>query len=222
MCNLSVNWDLNIKGSFKKLLCALSEHPGLCSYNYDCTEQLYHPNRCPSSPPPRSQMFYCISQILTFAMPVQLRMAITTVNIAHFISGQSPTFTDNIEVLKTWPIPSHNLLNNIQEKALEMHSMSICYPHVPTSHPARQLHFPLWVFTYWMETSLLCMYMTGPWSSAELWLTKERTATASYHSPDRQCLCEEAQAMFLAIPWAGDVHRFTKAEPVIKLASYLS
>ncbi|KAF8220355.1 hypothetical protein L208DRAFT_1054374, partial [Tricholoma matsutake] len=42
------------------------------------------------------------------------------------------------------------------------------------------------------------------------------------HSPDRRHLCEEAQAMFLAIPWAGDVHRFTEAEPVIKLASNLS
>ncbi|KAH9997394.1 hypothetical protein BJV74DRAFT_768368, partial [Russula compacta] len=35
-------------------------------------------------------------------------------------------------------------------------------------------------------------------------------------------LCKEAQAMFLAIPWAGDVHGFTEAEPVIKLATYLS
>lgn len=69
-----------------------------------------------------------ISQILTFAMPVQLRMAVTTVNVAHFVSRQLSTFTDNIEVLKTWPIPSHNLLDNIQEKALEMHSMSIRYP----------------------------------------------------------------------------------------------
>ena len=77
-----------------------------------------------------------ISQILAFAMPTQLRMAVTTVNVAHFVSGQLPTFTDNINILKTWPIPSHNLLDNIQEKALEMCAMSIRYPHVPTSHPA--------------------------------------------------------------------------------------
>jgi len=151
-----------------------------------------------------------ISQILAFAMPSQLRMAVTTVNVAHFVSGQLPTFTDNINILKTWPIPSHNLLDNIQEKALEMHAMSIRYPHVPTSHPARQLHFPLWVFTYWKETSLLRTYVTSPWSGAELWLTKERTAAASYRSPDR--CCEEAQAMFLAIPWAGDVHGFTEGQ----------
>jgi len=153
-----------------------------------------------------------ISQILAFAMPSQLKMTVTTVNIAHFVSGRLPTFADNIEVLKTWPIPSHNLLHSIHEKALEMHARSIRYPHVPTSHPARQLHFPLWVLTYWREASLLRMYVTGPWSRAELWLTKERTATASYRSPDRRRLCEEAQAMFLSIPWAGDVHGFTEAE----------
>lgn len=103
-----------------------------------------------------------------------------------------------------------------------MDAKSIRYPHLPTLHPARQLYFPLWVLTYWKETSLLCMHVAAPWSRAELWLMKEKNSTASYHSPDRRRLCEEAQAMFLAIPWAGNVHGFTEAEPVIKLATYLS
>lgn len=90
------------------------------------------------------------------------------------------------------------------------------------SHPARRLFFPLWVLTYWKETLLLCMHVTAPWSRAELWLTKEKASTASYCSPERRHLCEEAEAMFLAIPWAGNVHGFTEAEPVLKLASYLS
>ena len=62
----------------------------------------------------------------------------------------------------------------------------------------------------------------APWSRAKLWLTKEKSSMASYRSPDRRHLCEEAQAMFLAIPWAVNVHGFTNAEPTIKLASYLS
>lgn len=94
-----------------------------------------------------------ISEILAFMMPSQLRMAVTTVNMAYFISRQSPTFTDKIGILKTWPILSHNLLHNIQEKAQEMQAKSICYPHLPSAHPARQLYFPLWVLTYWEETS---------------------------------------------------------------------
>lgn len=163
-----------------------------------------------------------ISEILMFVMPLQLRMAVTTTNISHFVSGQLPTFTDKIGILKTWPIPSHNLLHNIQKKAIEMHARSICYPHLPVSHPARQLYFPLWVLTYWKETSLLRMHVIGPWSRAELWLTKQRTTTASYRAPDMRRLCEDAQAMFLSIPWAGDVHGFTEAEPITKLACYLS
>ena len=103
-----------------------------------------------------------ISEILTFTMPLQLRMAVTTTNIAHFVSGQLPTFTDKIGILKTWPIPSHNILHNIERKAIEMRATSICYPHLPTSHPARQLYFPLWVLTYWKELSLLCMYVIRP------------------------------------------------------------
>jgi hypothetical protein len=162
-----------------------------------------------------------ISEILTFTMPLQLRMAVTTTTIARFISRQLPTFSGKIEILKTWLIPSHSLLHNIQQKALEMHARSICYPHLPTSHPAQQLHFPLWVLTYWKETSLLQMYVTGPWSRAELWLMKQRAATASYRSPDWRRLCEDAQAAFLSISWAGDVHGFTEAEPITKLASYL-
>ena len=163
-----------------------------------------------------------ISEILTFTMPLQLRMAVTTTNIAHFVSRQLPTFTDKIGILKTWPIPSHNILHNIEKRAIETHARSICYPHLPTSHPARQLYFPLWVLTYWKETSLLRMYVVGPWSRAELWLTKQRATTASYRSPDTRRLCEDAQALFLNIPWAGDVHGFTEAEPIMKLACYLS
>jgi hypothetical protein len=60
-----------------------------------------------------------ISQILTFALPSSLKRAVTTVNITHFVSGQLPTFTGNMEVLKTWPILSHNLFHNIQAKAVE-------------------------------------------------------------------------------------------------------
>ena len=58
----------------------------------------------------------------------------------------------------------HHLLHNIQKKAIETRARSICYPHLPTSHPARQLYFPLWVLTYWKETSLLRMHVIGPWS----------------------------------------------------------
>ena len=104
-----------------------------------------------------------ISKILTFTMPLQLRMAVTTTNIAYFVSGQLPTFTNKIGILKTWPIPSHNILHNIEKKAIKMHATSICYPHLLTSHPAQQLYFPLWVLTYWKELSLLCMYVIGPW-----------------------------------------------------------
>jgi hypothetical protein len=163
-----------------------------------------------------------ISQILRFTLPSPLKMAVTTVNIAHFVSAQLPTFTDNTEVLKSWLIPSYNVLQNIQAKAIESGARSICYPHLPASHPARRLYFPLWVLTYWREASLLCMDIIAPWSRAELWLMKEKSGTTSYRSPDKRRLCEEAQAMFLAIPWAGDVHGFTEAEPTIKLACYLS
>ena len=112
---------------------------------------------------------WSISQFLTFTLPSSLKMAVTTVNIAHFVSSRLPTFTDNINILKTWPIPFYDLLHNIQAKAVDMQARSIRYPHLPSSHPAQQLYFPLWVLTYWHEASLLCIHIMAPWSRAELW-----------------------------------------------------
>ena len=157
-----------------------------------------------------------VSEFLKFPLPPQVQTH--TPDISLYWSKAEPNVkVIKLQDLKDHPIPLPIFLSELMKQTnLLESSNSICYSHLP---PSWHSHFPLWVLTYWVEVSQLWQHVRQPWASAELYLVIQQKC---WKLPNIWQLCDTAQTALLSLPWAGNVCGFEKAEPRMKLTTYLS
>lgn len=122
-------------------------------------------------------------------------------------------------MLQKVPVPSPQVLDLCRQEIESVtHRHQIICTHLPATHPQSTGSFPLWIFEFWCKVSQLRQHVRVPWKQAENWAAHQDLL----HFHERAILANEVHHSLSDIPWTGNVLGFSQAEPMTKLAHYLS
>ncbi len=168
-----------------------------------------------------------ISDFLNFPLPIQLSgmFGVNHISTSEFWSQNIPEPLEkaHLYILQKVPVPSPQTLDlcrqEIESGATHQQQIkSIICGHLPATDPQSTRSFPLWIFDFWCAVSQLRQYVRAPWKQAENWAAHQDLL----HFHERAILANEIHDSLSTIPWTGNVLGFSQAEPMTKVAHYLS